>query len=159
MTQSPDDANGAAPDVLIHPPVLFALSIAAGLLLAWLVPIGGKSVGPRELALLPVGIGGAFIYYAWQRMRAADTNMPTFQPATALVTDGIFAWSRNPIYIGLVLIHFGIGLGLPNVWVTMLTVPFAFVLHYGVILREEAYLTELFGEPYRAYMTRTKRWM
>ena len=81
-------------------------------------------------------------------MRAADTNVPTNLPATALVTDGPFRTTRNPIYIGLALSFLGLSSLLDAPTAMLMLVPCLMVLHAGVVLREERYLEQKFGDDY-----------
>ena len=76
-----------------------------------------------------------------------------------LVTTGIHAWSRNPIYLGMFLVYGGIGIAVRSPWILILALPLAIVIRYGVVAREEGYLEERFGHAYRAYKTRVRRWL
>lgn len=71
----------------------------------------------------------------------------------------IFGITRNPIYIGLILIYFGLCLVLTSVWMLLLLIPAAIVLHQGVVKREEEYLAWKFGEDYRRYLEQVPRWL
>src|SRR5579875_908693 len=78
--------------------------------------------------------------------------------AIALVTTGVFAYVRNPIYAGLVLIVFGICFASASDWTLVMTVALALALHFGVVLREERYLETTFGDAYLAYKRRVPRY-
>ena len=79
-------------------------------------------------------------------------------PPTRLVTEGPFRFTRNPMYLALCLLQVALGFFL-NDWITLLfVVPLALILHYGVILREERYLTAKFGEPYLQLKRDVRRW-
>ena len=81
------------------------------------------------------------------------------KPTNKLVTEGPYRFSRNPIYIALTLAYAGISLIVNTIWpVIFLHVALA-VMHYGVIRREERYLEGLFGDQYRQYRTRVRRWL
>jgi protein-S-isoprenylcysteine O-methyltransferase Ste14 len=95
---------------------------------------------------------------AVQRFRRAGTNVEPWKPAVSLVTDGIYALTRNPMYFALILMLAGIGIALGSDWIVVLSVPAALLLHFGVIRREEPYLEQKFGESYRAYMRRVPRY-
>ena len=82
--------------------------------------------------------------------------METF---TALVTEGPFQFSRNPIYLALTLIYCGIGMAADSGWVLGLVVPVLAVMRYGVIAAEERYLEAKFGEAYRHYKGHVRRWL
>ena len=91
--------------------------------------------------------------------RRAGTNVKTYLPATALVAAGPYRFSRNPIYVAMILLVLGIGVMVDSVAIAALAVPFAVVLRYGVIAREERYLEAKFADSYRAYRARVRRWI
>jgi protein-S-isoprenylcysteine O-methyltransferase Ste14 len=126
-------------------PLPLALPEAA--LLSWIA--GGV------LILVGVAIVGAGI----RNFSRARTPVPSNQPVRALVTTGIHGWSRNPIYVGMFLLYAGIGLVARSPWVLILTLPLAITLRYGVVAREEAYLERRFGDAYRDYKVRVRRWL
>jgi protein-S-isoprenylcysteine O-methyltransferase Ste14 len=81
------------------------------------------------------------------------------QPTAALVTEGPFRYSRNPIYVALTLLYLGVALLINALWILLLVVPAVLVLRYGVIAREEAYLAWKFGDTYRQYTAQVRRWL
>jgi protein-S-isoprenylcysteine O-methyltransferase Ste14 len=89
----------------------------------------------------------------------AGTNVPTRRPATALVINGPYRFSRNPIYTGMIVLLLGIGVMVDSAWILAMAVPLALVLRYGVIAREERYLEAKFGAPYRAFRENVRRWI
>ena len=92
-------------------------------------------------------------------MKAAGTNVDPGKPALAIVRAGPFRFTRNPMYLALCLLQVALGFFL-NDWITLLfVVPLALVFHYGVVLREERYLTAKFGEPYLQYKREVRRWI
>jgi protein-S-isoprenylcysteine O-methyltransferase Ste14 len=96
---------------------------------------------------------------AVRAFRNAGTNVETPKPATTLVTSGIYARSRNPMYVALALLFAGTAVLADSGWLALLLLPFLGVLRVGVIAREERYLERKFGEPYRAYRARVRRWL
>ena len=89
----------------------------------------------------------------------AHTAVDPRHPTTTLVTTGPFRYSRNPIYLALTLLYLGVALLVNALWIVLLVVPSVLVIRYGVIAREEAYLTRMFGEAYRQYMRQVRRWL
>jgi protein-S-isoprenylcysteine O-methyltransferase Ste14 len=89
----------------------------------------------------------------------AGTPVPTNGPTRALVTTGIHGWSRNPVYAGMFLVYGGIGMAPRSPWTLVLMLPLALTIRYGVVAREEAYLAQRFGDGYRAYLSRVRRWL
>jgi protein-S-isoprenylcysteine O-methyltransferase Ste14 len=96
---------------------------------------------------------------ALRTMKAAGTNVHPSEPALTLVRGGPFRFTRNPMYLALCLVQIALGFFLHD-WITLLfVVPLALILHYGVILREERYLTAKFGDPYLEYKREVRRWI
>jgi protein-S-isoprenylcysteine O-methyltransferase Ste14 len=76
-----------------------------------------------------------------------------------LVTTGVYAWSRNPVYAGLIVVYFGLVLALTTVW-GLLLLPFVIaVLRHAAVLPEEDYLARRFGDAYRDYARKVPRWL
>jgi protein-S-isoprenylcysteine O-methyltransferase Ste14 len=149
--------------VIARPPFLSLACLILGFALDRVLPL--PLPGPvTPLARWPAGggvilIGGAIVAAGVRNFARAATPVPTNQPARALVTTGIHGWSRNPIYVGLLLLYAGVGVAAGSPWVLLLTPPLAITLRYGVIAREEAYLERRFGNAYRAYTALVRRWL
>ena len=153
--------NGADhPQVVAIPPVIYAGAFGVGLML--------EGVGRTDVpgATLRFGLGGLLLVLglglmglALRAFRAAGTHVEVYLPATALVVTGPYRFTRNPIYIGMTMAYLGVGLLTDSLWVLVLALPVLGVMHYGVVLREEAYLTFKFGEQYRDYTRTVRRWI
>ena len=153
--------TGDRPNVIIHPPIAWALAIGAGLAAGRLYPwhFVPPSV-PRVWAGGGVlAIGFALAIWAIATMHKAGTRVETYKPTTTIVADGPYRFSRNPIYLGIFLSQTGLALGFDNLWMLAMLVPFGFVIRYGVIAREEAYLERKFGAVYGGYKSRVRRWL
>jgi protein-S-isoprenylcysteine O-methyltransferase Ste14 len=151
------------PDVIGRPPLIFGGAVVLGLILEWLFPIYLLSVvfyGAARIivGILIVGAGLALVIAAFRAMLAAGTNVPTWQPSLNLATAGVFRYLRNPIYAGFTLIVAGLAIALASDWMLVTLVIAVLVVHYGVVLREEAYLERKFGEPYRQFKARVPRY-
>jgi protein-S-isoprenylcysteine O-methyltransferase Ste14 len=92
--------------------------------------------------------------------KVAESRGP-HEPAhpRALVTAGIHGWTRNPIYLGMFLIYCGNGVAARSRRTLVLTLPLSATIRYGVVAREEAYLERRFGDAYRDYKARVRRWL
>jgi protein-S-isoprenylcysteine O-methyltransferase Ste14 len=88
----------------------------------------------------------------------AGSNVPTNQPTTAIVEEGPYRFSRNPIYVAMFVALIGLAIALNTLWLLVMLVPFALVIRYGVVAREEKYLDRKFGDFYRSYRSRVRRW-
>lgn len=155
--------NNDHADVAIRPPLLFLGALALGSLLSLGLPLGTRLASPNGLALT-VGLvfvtsGLLLAALAANRFRLAGTPVPVDRPVTALVSVGPYQFTRNPIYIGLVLVYFGLSIILTSLWALFLLIPVLIILQRYVIAREEAYLEKKFGEAYRKYKERVPRWL
>ena len=92
-------------------------------------------------------------------MTRAGSNVPTSLPTTTIVETGPYRFTRNPIYPAMVLGLIGLAIVFNSLWLLLVAVPFALVIRYGVIAREEAYLERKFGDVYRRYRSRVRRWL
>jgi protein-S-isoprenylcysteine O-methyltransferase Ste14 len=137
------------------------LAVIAGLALNWLVPL------PFLPADLHAGWLGAMVFVlalalvAWAivTITRAGSNVPTNLPTTTIVDSGPYRFARNPIYLSIFLGLIGLAIAFDNLWLLMMLVPFALVIRYGVVAREEAYLERKFGDDYRGYRSRVRRWL
>ena len=108
-------------EVAIKPPFLFLGALALGCLLSLVLPIGPRLASPNGLALgvgvTFVAIGLALAILSIRRFRLAGTSVVPGEPSTALVVEGPYRFTRNPIYIGFVLLYFGLAIVLTSLWV------------------------------------------
>ena len=149
-----------APGVLVFPPALFAGTLVLGLALHWLRPVSLLPPLPARLAgLVVLFLSWWLVHSAEAAMKRAGTNVRPDQPSLAIVTDGPFRFSRNPMYLATTGLYLGITLLVNTPWPLILLSPMLLVLHWGVVRREERYLEAKFGEPYRAYKSRVRRWI
>jgi protein-S-isoprenylcysteine O-methyltransferase Ste14 len=156
MADTKDTAN-----VIFRPPIAWAVAVLAGLALNWLMPL------PFVPAAVPTGWLGAMVFalslslFVWAiaAITQAGSNVPTNLPTTTIVDTGPYRFTRHPIYLGMVLGLIGLAIALNSLWLLLTLVPFAVVIRYGVIAREEAYLERKFGDGYRRYRARVRRWL
>jgi protein-S-isoprenylcysteine O-methyltransferase Ste14 len=92
-------------------------------------------------------------------MERVGTNVNPTLPSTALVEAGPFRFSRNPLYVALTFMYVGLALLANALWVLALIVPVMVLMHYGVVRREERYLEAKFGDAYRDYRSRVRRYL
>lgn len=148
---------------LLFPPPLVVV-LFAGLMwqIARHLPFGGFAFAlQRPLAALVALAGlGLMAAAAWTMFRARTTVNPLKpERATRLVTHGVFARSRNPIYLGDALLLVALALGLGNGCNFLLLPLFVGFIGRFQIAPEERALQRLFGEEYRAYCARVRRWL
>jgi protein-S-isoprenylcysteine O-methyltransferase Ste14 len=104
-------------------------------------------------------LGAVILAASFRNFVRAGTPVPGNRPVRALVTSGMHGLSRNPIYLGMFLVYAGIGPAARSPWILVLVLPIAIVMRYGVVAREEAYLERRFGDAYRDYKARVRRWL
>jgi len=154
------DDKADNPGVAVFPPLLFLVALITMLALRYIWPlaIGGR---PLTFVLGIVLAALAIAIIAWGRsmMLRGGTNVNPTLPTTAIITGGPFGFTRNPLYIGLMGLLLGIGLLFDSWWAVVALIASFPILHYGVVLREEAYLERKFGEPYRAYKASVRRYL
>lgn len=161
MTTSNDDNTTARPNTWPWPPLLYAGALAGAYLLHWLYPLPAV-IGP-PLALYigwPLLISGlCFGLAAIVRFRSLGTPIDPTARATSLATAGIYALSRNPMYVGAVMALLGLGLIAHWTWLIVLSLILPPLLTRLAITREEAYLAKHFGPRYDAYRAKVRRWL
>lgn len=158
-TQKPiQDTQADAPAVGMLPPMRLAMFMVAGLALDFLIPLGlGRAWGWLGLILICCTLG--FGKWAIETFKAAGTNVPPNMPALKIVHDGPFKYTRNPMYLSMVVLYAGVAMVADAPLMLLLTIGFWFVLDRQVIAAEEEYLTEKFGEDYTDYQFRVRRWI
>ncbi len=151
------------PDILIFPPLAFALALASAILLGWLAPLPILPLFPWPPGLVAGGVLiAAALTTAISGVRAfkrAGTNVDPRQPAQTIVRDGAYRYTRNPMYLGMVTLVTGYGLAASNLWGVIAAAALWAILHHGVVRREETYLEAKFGDKYRALLRATRRWL
>jgi protein-S-isoprenylcysteine O-methyltransferase Ste14 len=153
-------ASSDSPGVVVFPPVLFGGTLLVGLLLHWAWPVRlVPNSGAHLLGLVVLLLSGWLVRSAEAAMKRAGTDPRPDQPSVAVVTDGPFRWTRNPMYLGTTGLYLGITLLVNALWPVVLLAPLLLVLHLGVVRREERYLEAKFGGAYRTYRARVRRWV
>lgn len=148
------------PGVVALPPLVYLAFLLAGGLAEFLAPVDTLPYAVQ----FPVGgvlavAAFAIVIPAMRLFRRAGTPFDVYKQASALVTTGPNRFSRNPGYLALTLLHAGISIAVDSIWMLALLLPAVLVIHFGVILREEAHLEALFGSEYVDYKARVRRWI
>ena len=152
--------NADNPGVIAPPPLIYAGALLAGLLAnrRYHIPFL-----PRPLVRMlgwPLIAGGIAVgLLASRQMRRAETNVSPYKPAKALVTEGPYRFTRNPLYLSMTLLYGGVS-ALANALPPVLLLPLVLrLMRRGVIEREEGYLEQKFGDVYLEYKVRAPRWI
>ncbi|MEE9494221.1 MAG: isoprenylcysteine carboxylmethyltransferase family protein [Gammaproteobacteria bacterium] len=151
----PDTDNAG---VIAPPPIIFAATVLIGLLLNKFVPLDAWNINLTIPGIFLIGSGFLLAATCIRYFRKAGTTANPYSATDAISSSGPYRFSRNPMYLSLGLIQFGIGLLLNSLWVMVMILPALIVLHYGVILREERYLEAKFTDQYLKYKNSVRRW-
>ena len=156
------DENADNPGVIAFPPLIWAVGAVISVLVHFFVirvPIMSNYGTCLVCGIFLVILAPTLALSALVTMKAAGTNVDPAKPALTIVRGGPFRFTRNPMYLALCLLQVALGFFL-NDWITLLfVIPLALVLHFGVVLREERYLTAKFGEPYLELKRDVRRWL
>ena len=156
MNKNDPDTTG----IKIIPPVYVVSAIVIGVVLNILFPT-------PYLATITTGVVGGmlvlisivFSIWAIRGQKKAGTTIDVRTPTTYLVTQGAYQFSRNPMYLGSVIFMMGIGLAFSNSWI-LISVPIVIlILTKQIILPEEQYLKNKFGQEFSNYCSKVRRWI
>lgn len=153
--------SGDRPDILVLPPVLVGGVLLIGVLIhyaVWTVPLL-PTVLARALGVAVFISAGVLAHFAHLAMKRVGTNVLPTQPTLALATDGPYRFSRNPLYIAAIGVYLGVTLWVNGLAPLLLMFPMTWLLHWGIVLREEKYLKSKFGSSYESYQRRVRRWL
>ncbi|MEN6425579.1 MAG: isoprenylcysteine carboxylmethyltransferase family protein [Phycisphaerales bacterium] len=150
----------AGPGLPVHPPLLYLAALLVGIGLNYLWPIAPmpERCGIAAGVVL-ILLGTVIMPPTLLRFYRAGTPFDPHKPASALITDGPYRYSRNPAYVALTLWYLGIALLLNNGWALLLVLGPLLVVDRCVIQREEQHLEAKFGEAYRRYKSTARRWL
>ncbi len=129
--------------------------------LALFLPVGQFDFFGRTIMMYVVwGLSFLIILLALFKFRKAKTTVDPSKPikASSLVVSGIYRYSRNPMYLAMLLLLIGFGLKLGNAFNTMLAAGFVYFMNHFQIKQEEEALTSLFGKEYQLYCKAVRRW-
>jgi protein-S-isoprenylcysteine O-methyltransferase Ste14 len=163
----PRQSNSGTDDVagvVAPPPLIYLGFLVLGLGLGYLWPLA--IVRDHVATAARIGAGAVLVaagiaigIVGFLQFRRAGTDVRPDRPTTALVTDGIYRYSRNPLYLAQSLIYAGVAFAADSLWALAFLVPALVVIRYGVIAREEAYLERKFGDDYRRFKAAARRWL
>jgi len=141
---------------------IWLVGVAAAVILEYPFPISLDGLVPE---LYRYGIGGVSLFAGAALVALAQRDLKHSRqpsapgiPTTALVTKGLYAYSRNPVYLGGILALAGLGLATNWPWLLIMLIPIAIATDVILIRPEERYLAATFGRDYEAYRTRVRRW-
>lgn len=152
--------NNDNPNVIAPPPLIFLSGLSLGGIVSWFQPFPflPKTISiVLGILLIVAGIGA--IAMIWRQMHAAKTNIEPWKPTNKILDTGFYGYSRNPIYLAMILIYLGVSCLFNSIWFLPFLPVALLVIRFGVILREEKYLESKFGEDYLSYKSKVRRWI
>ena len=150
----------SGPGILIPPPVIYLSGLALGFLLDQIWPVPALPDSLRYISgSVVIVVSGLVMPFVFMRFRRAGTTLNVHKPATALITEGPYRFSRNPIYVSLTLLYLGVGILLDQGWSLILVAPVFLVMNIWVVSREERHLEASFGDEYLRYKAAVRRWI
>lgn len=142
------------------PPVYFLLGIGAMLALHRFVPVARWVAEPwNALGAILVVAGLGLSIYAASLFRKRGTGIKPFSEATALVVEGPYRFTRNPMYLGLTIALAGVAILLGTATPWLVVPPFVWIITVQYVVKEEAMLRQRFGGEYEAFTRRVRRWI
>ena len=159
MSQAESAESGA--NVRLPPPAVYVafLLVGWGLSYAASLPVPGPRFVGLAAGLAIIVAGFWLIADARKLFERTGQEPAPWKPTPELVLTGPYRFTRNPMYLGLTCIQAGLGLAVNNLWITLLA-PFSLLaVHFLAVLPEEKYLTEKFGNSYRTYLAKVRRYL
>lgn len=156
------ESSERGPGVAFPPPFVFVVGFGLGWLLGRFVPLFQNMVPHAAVEMVGAilaGAGLAGLMWAMSTFVTSGTSIVPIKRASTLVTHGPYRYSRNPMYASLTLAYAGLALTTETWWALILLPLVLFVLYRAVIAREERYLHSEFGDAYRDYTRRVRRWI
>lgn len=153
----------ASPGVHFPPLLIYVIGYGIGWLIGRAYPLlilsGGVNVAMQALGWLLIVSSVIFVTAALIIFRRHRTGIYPNQPASTIVKNGPYRYTRNPMYLGMTAVYIGISLLTNMLWPLLVLPILIAILQSTVIRREESYLREAFGEAYESYCRDVRRWI
>jgi protein-S-isoprenylcysteine O-methyltransferase Ste14 len=146
--------------ITVDAPVLLAIAILLTALLQWFIPLPFfPSLPSRILGAILFVAGFAFGFPALRGMLNAKTSPNPHRPTNSLVFDGTYRFTRNPMYLGMLISYAGLFIFFQNPWFLLILPILVWLFTTWVIIPEEKYLEGKFGKEYLDFKGRVRRWI
>lgn len=156
------DSGERGARVRFPPPLVYLLAVLAGLAVGFWVAAAPVPVDRTLRITVGVLLGAAGVALAASArihfLRTGQNVIP-WTPTPELIFEGPYRFTRNPMYVGMTLLTIGLGIALNNLWMSLFALPALLIVHAIAVLPEEKYLSEKFGDGYRTYLTRVRRYL
>lgn len=151
-----------SPNVKIPPPLLYASVFVAAIFIQKAAPLSVsffKSEAVKITGYFLIAISIITSVVCLRKFFLSKNTIITIKPASSLQTDGIYRFTRNPMYVGLMFLYLGLTCLLGN-WYNLILLPLlVLIIQQYVIVREEKYLLRRFGAEYADYRSKVRRWL
>ena len=145
---------------MVHPPIVALMFIVIAYFLGRFVPLPfAAPVILRYIGLAMTFVGFLLGFGAFIEFRKAHTTLDPHGSVKQLVTSGIYRFTRNPIYLGFLLMVIGLPLNSGLYWGIVLAPFYILMMNRLIIQHEESYLERKFGKAYTSYTSRVRRWL
>ncbi len=148
--------------VRFPPPLIYAASILLGVALEfsnWTIGIDLSLIFRISMSTPFAAAGLGLVLASIGLFNRTGQKPEPWTTTPEIITDGIYRYTRNPMYVGMGLVQVGIGIGALNVWIVVLVLPAMFLVYVIAVRHEEAYLESKFGKAYLDYKQRVRRWL
>jgi len=147
---------------IIPPPIVFFAFLLIGFAAHWIMPL--EFIFHEQYVRFAVGIpisivSGCIALNAFVIMKKNKTAINFNSQTTKIITKGSFLFTRNPLYLALLLLLGSIAILANSIWFLVLVIPLFIIFNFSVVPREERYLKERFGEEYIRYKNKVRRWI
>jgi len=144
----------------VLPPTYLLVAIILSLLLHFTFPVATIVQNPLNLiGLFPLMVGVALNLIADRDFKRNQTTVKPYEESGTLLTEGVYRYSRHPMYLGFVLILLGISLFLGSISPNVIVIIFAILMEIVFIRVEEEMLNETFQEEWRQYKSKVRKWI
>jgi protein-S-isoprenylcysteine O-methyltransferase Ste14 len=148
-------------NVRFPPPLIFVISLLIGIGMYYAVaafPVPVDRTLSAICGLLIVVAGVAIVASARIHFSRTGQSPIPWKPSPELILQGPYKFTRNPMYVGVTIIQIGLGVGFNNLWIALFAPLALLTVHFVAVLPEERYLSEKFGDSYKTYLTRVRRY-
>lgn len=148
--------------IIAPPPLLTVVSIGIGIAIEYFKPF---PLVPRlghvriAIAAVLVLIAAVCVVSAIRQFMRHNEHPSPYKPTGTIIDSGVYSRTRNPIYVGFLMIVLAVAIAINSAWLVLSFVALALVLHFGVVKPEERYLSAKFGSTYDEYRRRVRRWI
>ncbi len=148
------------PNISFPPPLIFFVFALLGFPLNMMLPLHlGTSMILKVVGSLLLVMVILFVVYIKRLFDHNKTHIEPWRTTHHIITQGVYRYSRNPIYLSFSVFFTGLALIFNNVWILISIVPSLCCIHFFIIKKEEGYLEEKFGQEYLDYKNKVRRWL